>query len=148
MTLAIFIVVALCAFLSLRIAAIRRVRQGRPAIVGTRWMVPPSYYQSQQQYGNVQNAAPPYTPNPGAFDAGFYDVDNHFIPKGADIEAFPQAHVRTPQASYLEYYPPPPGPPPVFGPQNYDEPPAPIEPNEINATDDTKMPAVAVHKIG
>ncbi|KAA8897045.1 hypothetical protein TRICI_006807 [Trichomonascus ciferrii] len=39
-------------------------------------MVPPSYYQSQQQYNQP---APPYNPNAGQVDAGYYDQNGNFV---------------------------------------------------------------------
>lgn len=54
----------------------RRVRKGQQPIYGTGWMVPPSYYQSQQQYNHP---APPYNPNAGQADAGYYDQNGNFV---------------------------------------------------------------------
>uniref|UniRef100_A0A060T8G6 ARAD1D11198p n=1 Tax=Blastobotrys adeninivorans TaxID=409370 RepID=A0A060T8G6_BLAAD len=59
----------------------KRVQQGRTPITGTGWMVPPSYYQSQQQYGQEGSGAPvpPYHPQPGRMDAGYYDANGNFV---------------------------------------------------------------------
>ncbi|CAN6597572.1 hypothetical protein TRVA0_001S04478 [Trichomonascus vanleenenianus] len=55
----------------------KRVRSGQAPIYGTAWMVPPSYYQSQQQY--QQQPVPVYHAQPGVGDAGYYDQNGNFV---------------------------------------------------------------------
>jgi hypothetical protein len=65
-------------------------------------MVPPSYYQSQQQYGT--QTAPAYNRNPGFEDAGYYDANGNFISHSAE----PQAYVppQEPDTHEMNQYPP------------------------------------------
>lgn len=79
--LAIIIALALIVAWGVRLFSINRVRHGRSPPTGTGWMVPPSYYQSQRQYGNPINAAPPYNPEMGDQDAGYYDASGNFVAK-------------------------------------------------------------------
>lgn len=65
-----------------------RSRQGQQPIYGTRWMTPPSYFQSQNQYNqptrqdpDMPNAyVPTYTEQAGEYDMGFYDNHGVFHP--------------------------------------------------------------------
>ena len=79
--LAIIIFLALAVTWGVRVFSMNRVRHGRSPPTGTGWMVPPSYYQSQQQYGNPINSAPPYNPAMGDQDAGYYDQSGNFVAK-------------------------------------------------------------------
>ncbi|ANB15216.1 Rcr2p [Sugiyamaella lignohabitans] len=132
--LAAIIVVFIILALLMRAYSSRRVRSGKAPVAGTGWMVPPSYYQSQQQYDNQgPPAAPPYNPNLGHGDAGYYDNQGNFV-----------EHNQPPAAEYA----PPPGPPPPnhgeqqgyeMNPYPYDrkggniEQPSPAHFNENNA---------------
>lgn len=113
----------------------QKVRHGQQPLPMTGWMVPPSYYQSQQQYNQPTNgdgpALPLYNQQPGADDAGYYDSHGNFISK-QETDNFPPAHMRpdnTQTSTEAEgdaagYYRPPPGPPPTTG-DNYAPPSGP-----------------------
>ncbi|KAM9910697.1 hypothetical protein OXX69_004231 [Metschnikowia pulcherrima] len=102
---AIFLVVILiCVIGTIRVNK-NRSRQGIQPIYGTRWMTPPSYYQSQGQYNqptrrdpDMPNAyVPTYTETANADDMGYYAADGTFHPNpNAKGPAFPEnAHQRT-----------------------------------------------------
>lgn len=83
---AIFIVLILIVVVgTLRINRARS-RQGIEPIYGTRWMTPPSYFQSQDQYNqptrrdpDVPNVyVPAYTATANDTDMGFYDAQGNF----------------------------------------------------------------------
>lgn len=116
----------------------RRVLNGRRPIAGTAWMVPPSYYSSQQQYNQT---APPYNPNPGYNDAGYYDAHGNFIrnnvnngqpfpsvPETHEMNEYPQekSAYRAPNVSMPEpaYTSPGTVPPPEVGSSSRYEPPS------------------------
>ncbi|GEQ67943.1 hypothetical protein JCM33374_g1609 [Metschnikowia sp. JCM 33374] len=98
------VVIALCVIGTLRVNK-NRSRQGAQPIYGTRWMTPPSYFQSQGQYNqptrrdpDMPNAyVPTYTATANADDMGYYAPDGtyHANPN-AKGPAFPEnAHQRT-----------------------------------------------------
>lgn len=63
----------------------RRSKQGMQPIYGTRWITPPSYYQSQNQYNQGQregdtNFVPEYTERANENDMGYYDNTGTFVP--------------------------------------------------------------------
>lgn len=65
-----------------------RTQHGQQPIYGTRWMTPPSYYQSQNQYNQPTRReadmpsayVPTYTEQAGDYDMGFYDSNGVFHP--------------------------------------------------------------------
>lgn len=88
----------------------QRVRKGQQPIYGTGWMVPPNYYQSQQQYNQP---APPYNPQPGQMDAGYYDQNGNFVSHYGQPQQPPQPQ-QQPYDQYGAGYgqaSPPPGAP-------------------------------------
>jgi hypothetical protein len=92
--LGVVIAVFIIAMLLMRTYSSRRVRQGKAPVAGTGWMVPPSYYQSEQQYRSQgPPPAPPYNPTPLTSDAGYYDRNGNFVqyvaPAGAGSNAPP-----------------------------------------------------------
>lgn len=101
---AIFIVLIIIVILgTLRINR-ARTRQGIQPIYGTRWMTPPSYYQSQGQYNqptrrepDMPNVyVPTYTEHAGEYDMGYYDNQGNFHPNpNAKGPTFPpDSHAR------------------------------------------------------
>lgn len=113
----------------------KKVRHGEQPLPMTGWMVPPSYYQSQQQYNQpTNNEGPPvptYNQQPGEQDAGYYDSNGNFISKQEQSD-MPAAHFRQdnndtaaiPEGDAAGYYRPPAGPPPGMN-DNYSPPPGP-----------------------
>lgn len=102
---AIFIVLIIIVILgTLRINRARS-RQGIQPIYGTRWMTPPSYYQSQDQYNqptrrepDMPNVyVPTYTEHAGEYDMGYYDNQGvfHPNPNAKDPTIPPPSHTRT-----------------------------------------------------
>lgn len=83
---AIFVVLVLIVILGTIRVNKRRGMRGAPPIYGTRWITPPSYYQSEQQYnrhnhGDVDyltNYVPAYTAEATENDMGYYDKDGNF----------------------------------------------------------------------
>lgn len=141
--MACIIALGIVVILMIRWYSARKVRRGQDPVPLTGWMLPPSYHQSQRQYNQPTRPSPegapvpPYQPEPGAHDAGYYDANGNFIFKH-EQDDFPQAHVReerdanqTPinseQPSATDFYPPPAGPPPGHqgDTQNYSPPPGP-----------------------
>lgn len=68
----------------------QRGQQGNQPIIGTAWFTPPSYYASNAQQGRTQQPmyeppqqpyVPPYTPEAGEQDAGYYDQQGVYHPK-------------------------------------------------------------------
>lgn len=90
-----------------------RTRQGRDPIYGTRWMTPPSYFQSQDQYNqptrgdpDMPNAyVPTYTETANDNDMGYYDQAGNFHenPNAKGPLMPEQAHQRT--TSYADGVP-------------------------------------------
>lgn len=84
---AVFIVILIVViFGTLRVNR-KRSRSGLQPIYGTRWMTPPSYNQSQNQYNQPnqrrdpdmpQTYVPTYTAEAGEYDMGFYDERGEF----------------------------------------------------------------------
>jgi hypothetical protein len=77
-------------------------------------MVPPSYYQSQQQYNQPQNGVnyvPPYNPTPGRGDAGYYDQHGNFVVHDNNIPMnntnAPPTSSANPNGYQAPNYPPP-----------------------------------------
>lgn len=64
----------------------KRTRLGMQPMYGTRWMTPPSYYQSQHQYDQPRQRdpdmpntyVPTYTATANEYDMGFYDENGEF----------------------------------------------------------------------
>lgn len=133
--LGVLVAVAIIALLLIRWYSSKKVRHGEHPLPMTGWMVPPSYYQSQQQYNQpTTNDGPPvptYNQQPGAQDAGYYDSSGNFISK-QENDDFPPAHMRPdntgntdiPQGDAADYYRPPAGPP-LGTDTNYSPPPGP-----------------------
>lgn len=81
------VVIILCVIGTIRVNKARS-RRGVLPIYGTRWMTPPSYYQSQDQYNQPTNRdpempnayVPTYTATANDNDMGFYDESGTFHP--------------------------------------------------------------------
>lgn len=121
----------------------RRSRHGIQPIYGTRWITPPSYYQSQNQYDNGQRGGettfvPEYTERANENDMGYYDNTGTFVPNPnakatgtttvTNLPSEPEAshqrqysvtsgHVPAQDIDDHELYSRPDGPPPVQLPQ-------------------------------
>lgn len=112
----------------------RRARQGRQALYGTGWMVPPSYHQSQQQYDQQAYGgsapAPPYMAgDTTGHQQGYYDTNGNWVPtvrqndnnnsnfhSGPDYEYAQAAEDQArAQGQQNTNYAPPPRPPPNYG---------------------------------
>lgn len=82
-----------------------RARQGISPIYGTRWMTPPSYFQSQGQYNQPTSGevdmpnvyVPTYTATANDNDMGYYDAQGNFHanPNSKGPELPESAHRRT-----------------------------------------------------
>lgn len=112
---AIFIAVVIVVILGTFRANKRRTARGIQPIYGTRWMTPPSYFQSQHQYNQPQGRdsempsayVPAYSARANEYDMGYYDQDGVFhanpnakasMPQGSDdanIAPPEQTHQRT-----------------------------------------------------
>lgn len=94
---------------TMRVNKKRALRGGQP-IYGTRWMTPPSYFQSQSQYnqpsGHRQNPdepstyVPTYTATANEYDMGYYDNQGNFhanpnAKSGQGPQVPPAAHHHT-----------------------------------------------------
>ncbi|QOU19565.1 hypothetical protein BRETT_003714 [Brettanomyces bruxellensis] len=93
-------------FLMMCFVNIRRIKAGRRPLV-SRYLAPPSYVQSQQQYQNNAPPLPTYTeaPNPTQ-DAGYYDNQGNFVAaKPGDLQ-YPPPAVSVPNAAEGCQYPP------------------------------------------
>ena len=100
---AIFIVLVLgILFGTLRVNK-RRARHGAAPIYGTRWMTPPSYLQSQNQYDQPTRQepdmplayVPKYTAEATEYDMGYYDKDGTFHANPNIKAPIPLVHHRT-----------------------------------------------------
>ncbi|OBA19560.1 hypothetical protein METBIDRAFT_45884 [Metschnikowia bicuspidata var. bicuspidata NRRL YB-4993] len=102
---AIFIaIIVICVIGTIRVNK-KRSRQGIQPIYGTRWMTPPSYFQSQDQYNQPARGdadiptayVPTYTEQANANDMGYYAPDGTFYPNpNSKGPIFPEsAHHRT-----------------------------------------------------
>ncbi|ONH66408.1 Protein RCR2 [Cyberlindnera fabianii] len=56
----------------------RRGLEGRAPIMGTAWITPPSYQQSQRQQTQQEPYVPPYTAQANDQDLGYYDAQGQF----------------------------------------------------------------------
>lgn len=140
--LAVIIGVFVISFLLIQRVSCRRARHGQSPIAGTAWMVPPSYYQSQQQYQqNEEDAVPMYKQEAGLGDAGHFDANGNFVPYTGDYSKAHDAdsHIQPPPSAYAgaqpaespeDDYAPPPGPPPssseYYPPRTNPNAPAPV----------------------
>lgn len=94
---AIFIVIIILLMVGMMRVNKRRGTSGRQPIYGTRWMTPPSYLQSQNQYnqparrdeGMPETYVPTYSERANDQDMGYYDNEGNF-------HANPNAKVSTP----------------------------------------------------
>lgn len=56
-----------------------RSRRGQDLIMGTAWFTPPTYRQSERQYGRQgEDFVPPYTEEANENDLGYYDQEGMF----------------------------------------------------------------------
>jgi len=126
--LAVIIFIAVLFIGLLQSISCRRARYGARPITGTGWMVPPSYYQSQQQQ-NEQDAVPLYKKEAGQGDAGHFDQYGNFIPYHAPL----YKHDSDAEVQYS----PTPGPPPSEGPDEYAPPsrPSPAHSSSLHYED-------------
>lgn len=102
---AIFLVLIIIVVLGTMRVNRARSRQGVQPIYGTRWMTPPSYFQSQGQYNqptqrdpDMPNAyVPTYTATANEYDMGYYDATgNYHANPNAKEPAIPDpVHQRT-----------------------------------------------------
>ncbi|AAS52690.1 AER006Wp [Eremothecium gossypii ATCC 10895] len=94
---AIFTVWIIALLLCIFLVNLRRRRRGLQPIMGTAWLAPPSYGQSQRQYNMppVDPAAvpvPEYTTHPNAnIDLGYYDNEGKFHPADSSLPKPPPA---------------------------------------------------------
>lgn len=104
--LAFIIAAAAIIFLMICFVNVRRIKAGRRPLV-SRYLAPPSYVQSQQQYQNDAPPLPTYTeaPNP-VQDAGYYDNQGNFVAAKPGELQYPPAAVSTPNAAAGCQYPP------------------------------------------
>ncbi|CAN3364333.1 hypothetical protein DICA3_E15830 [Diutina catenulata] len=100
--LAIFIVLIIVVlFGTLRVNK-KRAQRGMQPIYGTRWITPPSYRQSQNQYHQPTrpdldvpgNYVPTYTTEAGEYDMGYYDNQGKFHANPNAKAPIPEVHVR------------------------------------------------------
>lgn len=116
---AIFIAVIIIVILGTFRANKKRTARGVGPIYGTRWMTPPSYLQSQNQYnqpngrdGDLPSAyVPTYTARATEYDMGYYDESGNFhsnpnakssmpgMSESDNVTAPEQAHQRTTSTS-------------------------------------------------
>ncbi|KAK6457329.1 chitin synthesis regulation, resistance to congo red-domain-containing protein [Scheffersomyces xylosifermentans] len=84
---AIFVVLIILVILGTIRVNRKRSRQGIQPIYGTRWMTPPNYRQSQNQYDQPDNVrdpdlpsayVPTYTEEANEYDMGYYDRNGKF----------------------------------------------------------------------
>ncbi|CAI5758043.1 unnamed protein product [Candida verbasci] len=104
---AIFVVLIIVVVLGTIRVNKKRSMQGMQPIYGTRWMTPPSYRQSQNQYQQPDHVRDPdlpsayvpiYTATANEYDMGYYDQDGTFHPNPnakSPIQHPPDAHKRT-----------------------------------------------------
>lgn len=105
---AIFIVVILIVIFGTFRANKRRTARGIEPIYGTRWMTPPSYFQSQHQYNQPQGRdpdmpsayVPAYSAQAAEYDMGYYDQQGEF-------HANPNAKASRPNGGADNLVPPP-----------------------------------------
>jgi len=117
--LAVIIAVAIICFLFFEGVSCRRVRRGQRPITGTGWLIPPSYYESQQQHQQQNAHVPTYKAEPGTGDAGHFDQNGNFVPYTGPQY---QLDEYNPPAGGNNDYPPPSMPPPSHqAPANVEE---------------------------
>lgn len=102
---AIFIVFVIIMILATLRVNRSRSRHGREPIYGTRWMTPPSYFQSQNQYNQPTQRdsempngyVPEYTATANDNDFGYYDQQGNFHhnPNAKEPQVPEQIHHRT-----------------------------------------------------
>ncbi|KAI5959980.1 hypothetical protein CANMA_004080 [Candida margitis] len=104
---AIFIVLIIIVVLGTIRVNKKRAQHGEQPIYGTRWLTPPSYIQSQNQYDQPDHTrdpdlpsayVPTYTATANEFDMGYYDSSGTFHPNPNAKQALqhpPQTHQRT-----------------------------------------------------
>ncbi|KAK6465603.1 chitin synthesis regulation, resistance to congo red-domain-containing protein [Scheffersomyces coipomensis] len=103
----IFLVLVLFVVLGTLRANKKRAQQGAQPIYGTRWLTPPNYRQSQNQYNQPDHVrdpelpsayVPTYTETANEYDMGFYDNQGEFHAnpnaKAVDLAPPNQAHAR------------------------------------------------------
>lgn len=85
---AIFIVLIIIVIIGTIRVNKKRSQRGVQPLYGTRWITPPSYYQSQHQYNQsyapggdaANNYVPRYTEEANEYDMGYYDSNGKFHP--------------------------------------------------------------------
>ncbi|AMD21285.1 HER006Wp [Eremothecium sinecaudum] len=99
---AIFVIWILVILFCIFLINLRRRRRGQLPIIGTAWLAPPSYGQSQRQYNRPADdptaiPVPEYTAQPNSnVDMGFYDNTGKFHPaEGSVPKPEPVATVNT-----------------------------------------------------
>ncbi|AET40064.1 resistance to Congo red protein Ecym_5302 [Eremothecium cymbalariae DBVPG len=140
---AIFAVWIVVVFFSIFMINLRRRRRGLRPIIGTAWLTPPSYGQSQRQYNRPTDdptaiPVPEYTEQPNVnVDLGYYDNQGKFhpatgsVPKPGTAVTTDTSHGYQTSAPIGDYqqlhdvgYVRPQGPPPnAYYPNQYPPPP-------------------------
>ncbi|RCK54768.1 Protein RCR1 [Candida viswanathii] len=96
---AIFVVLIIIVLLGTIRVNKKRARQGLQPMHGTRWMMPPSYRQSQTQYQQPDHTrdpelpsayVPTYTATANDMDLGYYDANGQFHPNPNAKTAVPK----------------------------------------------------------
>lgn len=84
----------------------RRLQQGRAPIAGTGWLVQTQERMTSRGHGNESDVdpVPPYLPEVGDHDAGYYDANGQFVAKGLptyeeNVEYPPKAAVSRTRSS-------------------------------------------------
>ncbi|QPG73684.1 hypothetical protein FOA43_000997 [Brettanomyces nanus] len=98
--LAFLIAVVVIIFTMTCFVNLRRIRAGRRPFV-SRYLAPPSYYQSERQYETAPPPLPTYTAeaNPQQ-DVGYYDQNGKFVPAKMEDTEFPPPPGATPSGDH------------------------------------------------